>query len=109
MYTKRHIFAPLKMDNTGWFLSEIALANHSKLYVAQRGMTIPIQLYGVTTYPDGGVRTSVADLSKFFIALLNEGEYEGTRILEKQSVEEMLRFQYTDSNKPDNVNLAMRK
>jgi CubicO group peptidase (beta-lactamase class C family) len=104
VYTKRHIFAPLKMTNTGWFLAEVALANHAKLYVAQ-GMTIPIQLYGGTTYPDGGVRTSVADLSKLFIALLNEGEYEGVRILEKKSVQEMLRFQYTDANKPANVNL----
>lgn len=105
VYTRRHIFAPLKMDNTGWFLSEIAPANHSKLYVAQ-GLAIPIQLYGETTYPDGGVRTSVADLSKFFIALLSEGEYEGARILGKPSVEEMLRFQYTASSKPGNVNLA---
>lgn len=105
VYTKQHIFTPLKMDNTGWFLSEIALANHSKLYVAQGGMSIPIQLYEGTTYPDGGVRTSVADLSRFFIALLNDGEYEGARVLEKKSAEEMLRFQYTESNKPDNVNL----
>ena len=104
VYTQQHIFSPLKMENTGWFLSEIAIANHSKLYVAQ-GITIPIQLYGETTYPDGGVRTSVADLSKFFIALLNDGEYEGTRILKKELAEEMLRFQYTESNKPDNVNL----
>ncbi len=103
-YTKRHIFAPLQMDNTGWFLSEIALKNHTKLYVTQ-GPTIPIQLWGITTYPDGGVRTSVTDLSKFFIALLNDGEFEGVRILEEQQVAEMLRFQYTSSNKPDNVNL----
>ena len=104
-YTKQHIFKPLKMDSTGWFLSEIHPANHSKLYVAQGGIAIPIQLYGVTTYPDGGVRTSVAGLSKFFIALLNDGEYERARILKKESAEEMLRFQYTNSNKPDNVNL----
>jgi CubicO group peptidase (beta-lactamase class C family) len=105
VYTRRHIFAPLKMDSTGWFLSEISLANHSKLYVAQGGLTTPIELYGGTTYPDGGVRTSVADLSRFFIALLNEGEYEGARLLEKQSVEEMLRLQFTDAKKPDNINL----
>ena len=104
-YTKRHIFDPLKMDDTSWFLSETALAKHSKLYVSQSGMAIPIQLYGVTTYPDGGVRTSVADLSKFFIALLNEGEYEGTRILQKRTVDEMLRFEYTAANKPENVDL----
>lgn len=104
-YTRQHIFTPLRMNNTGWFLSEIAPAKHSKLYVAQNGLTIPIPLYGITTYPDGGVRTSVSDLSKFFIALLNDGVYEGTRILDKRSVEEMLRFQYTDSNRPVNVNL----
>ncbi len=102
-YTRRHIFAPLKMENTGWFLSEISLANHSKLYAAQGGFSVPIELYGGTTYPDGGVRTSVADLSKFFIALLNGGEYEGARILEKRSVDEMLRLQFTDAKKPDNI------
>ncbi len=105
VYTKRHIFVPLQMKTTGWFLSEIPLESHSQLYVAQ-GPTIPIQLYGVTTYPDGGIRTSVNDLSKFFIALLNEGEFGGARILEKQYAAEMLRFQYTSSNKPDNVNLS---
>jgi CubicO group peptidase (beta-lactamase class C family) len=103
IYTKQRIFTPLRMDNTGWFLSEIAPGKHSKLYVAQNGLTIPIPLYELTTYPDGGVRTSVADLAKLFIALLNDGSYEGTRILDKRSVDEMLRFHYTNSNKPDNV------
>ena len=105
VYTKQNIFAPLRMDNTGWFLSEMDPAKHSKLYVGQSGLTIPIPLYEGTTYPDGGVRTSVSDLSKFFIALLNDGVYEETRILDKPWVEEMLRFQYTDSTKPDNVSL----
>lgn len=103
VYTKERIFSPLRMNNTGWFLSEIDPAKHSKLYVAQKGLTIPIPLYQITTYPDGGVRTSVSDLSKLFIALLNDGVYEGTRILDKRSVDEMLRFQHTDANKPENV------
>lgn len=104
-YTRRKFFAPLKMANTGWFLSEIDLAKHATLYIAQ-GLPVPIQHYGLTTYPDGGLRTSVADLSRFFIALLNEGVHEGTRILDKQSVAEMLRFQYDVSNKPDNVKFS---
>jgi CubicO group peptidase (beta-lactamase class C family) len=104
-YSKQHLFTPLKMDNTGWFLSEINLANHSKLYEIQSDNPKLIPLYGLTTYPDGGVRTSVTDLSKFFICLLNDGVYEGTRILEKESVEEMLKFQFTTLNKPENVNL----
>jgi CubicO group peptidase (beta-lactamase class C family) len=104
-YSKQHIFTPLKMNDTGWFLSEINLANHSKLYENQRGIPKLIPLYGLTTYPDGGVRTSVADLSKFFICLLNDGAYDGRIILEKESVNQMLQFQFTTLNKPENVNL----
>lgn len=105
VYTKQQIFKPLKMDNTGWFFSEINMSNHSKLYEKQNSTIKNIELYGEITYPDGGVRTSVSDLSKFFIALLNDGEYKGARILKKPSVEEMLRFHYTTTNKPDNVEL----
>lgn len=105
VYSKRHIFIPLKMNNTGWFLSEIDLTNHSKQYEKKRNKLKTIPLYGQSTYPDGGVRSSISELSKFFIALLNEGEYQGARILKKESVEEMLRFQFTADHKPDNVNL----
>lgn len=105
VYSKRYIFKPLKMTNTGWFLSEINLANHAKLYDKQGDNTKLIQIYGGTTYPDGGVRTSVSELSKFFISLLNEGKFERARILKKESVEEMLRFQFTAANKPENVSL----
>jgi CubicO group peptidase (beta-lactamase class C family) len=106
IYTRNHIFTPLRMTRTGWFLSEVDLANHTKLYVSQNGFVIPIPLYGGTTYPDGGVRTSVADLSKFFIALLNGGEYQGVRILDSGSTAEMLRFQFTDANRPENFPAA---
>jgi CubicO group peptidase (beta-lactamase class C family) len=104
-YTRRSIFTPLGMRNTGWSLSQMDKSLHSTLYVAQDGMTIPIPSYALTTYPDGGLRTSVSDLSRLFVALLNDGVYEGVRVLDKRSVDEMLRFHYTEANKPDNVNL----
>ena len=104
-YTKRTIFAPLKMDDTGWLMSEVDLTRHSNLYIAQ-GLAVPIQLYGLSTYPDGGLRTTVEDLSRFFIALLNDGACDGVRILQKQSVDEMLKFQYDAAKKPDNVKLS---
>lgn len=100
--TRRLIFSPLRMDRTGWFMSEIDLSAHSRLYVVQNGFVIPISLYGGTTYPDGGIRTSVADLSKFFVTLLNDGEYQGTRILNAEIAAEMRRFQFTDANRPEN-------
>ena len=72
------------MSHSAWFLSELKAEQHSKLYVSQHGMTIPIPLYQITTYPEGGVRTSVLDLSRFFIALLQGVEYLGGRILDKK-------------------------
>ncbi len=105
VYTRRIIFAPLQMENTGWLMSEVDLAKHSNLYIAQ-GLAVPIQLYGLTTYPDGGLRTSVEDLSRFFIALLDGGVYKDVRILDQGSVDEMLRFQYSAADKPDNVTLS---
>lgn len=105
LYSKQNIFEPLKMENTGWFFSEIDLDNHSKLYRKKKEEIVPVERYGLTTYPDGGVRTSVADLSKFFIALLNDGKYKEVSILEEATTTEMLRFQFTSSNKPENINL----
>ncbi|MCD9856731.1 beta-lactamase family protein [Epilithonimonas sp. JDS] len=102
-YSKKYIFKPLKMKNSGWSLSEINLRNHSKLYQKENGKINSIPLYQGITYPDGGVRTSVEELSRFFITLLNDGKYNNTRLLKKELAEEMLRFHFTKSNKPDNV------
>jgi CubicO group peptidase (beta-lactamase class C family) len=106
VYTRKHVFAPLKMADTGWFLSEVDLAKHSTLFASQDGFPIPIQHYGLTTYPDGGVRTSAADLSTFFVALLNGGEFQGARILDARLAAEMVRFQFTDANRPQNYPAA---
>lgn len=102
-FARQFIFKPLEMQNTGWFLDEINLANHSKLYQQKGDSIVAIPLYEGITYPDGGVRTSVNDLSKFFIMLLNDGNYGGKQLLKKETAKEMLRFQYTLHNKPGNV------
>jgi len=104
-YAKQHIFKPLKMNNSGWALNEIDLSKHTKLYDKKGHDLKQIPLYEITTYPDGGVRTSVQDLSKFFISLLNEGKYKKTRMLKTETVKEMLRFHHTETNKPENVNI----
>ena len=106
VYTKREIFAPLGMTRTGWFMRDVDMANHSTLFVAQNGMAVPILHYGVTTYPDGGVRSSVADLSRFFVAMMNDGTVDGVRILDAAAATEMLRFQFTDASHPTNFPAA---
>ncbi|MCZ4221911.1 serine hydrolase domain-containing protein [Pedobacter rhodius] len=102
-YARQHIFKPLKMINTGWSLAEIDIRKHAKLYDKQGDSITQVQLYEGTTYPDGGIHTSVNDLTKFFISLLNDGAYKNVRILKKETVQEMLRFQYNERSKPENV------
>jgi CubicO group peptidase (beta-lactamase class C family) len=102
-YTRQHIFTPLGMTTSGWFFSEVDTTRHSTLFVSQNGHIIPIPPYSGVTYPDGGVRTSVAELSRFFIALLNGGAYQGARILDARQAAEMVRFQFSDANRPENL------
>ncbi|GAA4161495.1 serine hydrolase domain-containing protein [Chryseobacterium ginsenosidimutans] len=102
-YSKKYLFGPLNMKDTGWFISEINLKKHTKLYEKQGDEVQQILLYGCTTYPDGGVRTSVDNLSNFFICLLSDGKFKNRQVLEVKTVREMLRFQFDDANKPENV------
>lgn len=101
--SKEVIFQPLKMDDSGWFLSEVNVSNHSKLYYYENDSLKHFELYGLTTYPDGGVRTSVNDLSKYFSCLLNGGEWEGARVIKAETLSEMMTPQFTAANKPDNI------
>jgi CubicO group peptidase (beta-lactamase class C family) len=107
-YCKEQIFGPLNMQKSAWFLAETDLSLHSKLYKTEGEKYAEIPLYSITTYPDGGVRTSVAELSKFFITLLSGGEYGGNRILAQSTVETMLTLQFTPQNKPKNVKLDQK-
>lgn len=99
-YTRRHILAPLGMRSSGWSLRELSTADLSAQFVTQDGVAIPIQRYESTNYPDGGLRTSVGDLSRFFLALLNHGAHDGTRILPAREADEMTRFQFTGPEFP---------
>lgn len=104
-YAGEKIFKRLKMLETCWSLAEVDLDKHSKQYEKIGDSLEIIPLYSLVTYPDGGVHTSVSDLSSFFIALLNQGLYQDTRILKKETVDEMLKFQFTEASRPENINL----
>jgi len=92
-YCRDNIFEPLKMENTGWFLSEIDTGKMAIPY-DKNGNAFP--LYGFPTYPDGCLKTSSADYARFLMAMMNDGEYDGARILTEETVAEMLTPQYPD-------------
>jgi len=89
------IFRPLKMQSTGWMLTEIDTEKHSRLYEWGNNGHKVIEWYGLATWPDGGVRTSVRDLSRFLAAMINAGEIEGTRIVGSNPLKSMFQPQFT--------------
>lgn len=110
-YTREHIFRPLGMDETGWFLSDIDIAKHAVPYTHFKagkpegplmrsggaskdpGVVdgfVANCLYSFPNYPDGLVRTSVRQLSRFLEAHINEGICRGSRILREKTVRLML-------------------
>lgn len=116
-YCKEHIFAPLGMERTGWHISEIDVANHSTVYstlgadpqppedgsldsmLPAEGFTaadlvpngfVPHCLYSFYNYPDGLVRTSAHDLSRFLRAYANGGDFNDHQLLKAETIDMML-------------------
>ena len=116
-YCKKYIFAPLGMTQTGWYLADIDVSKHAIPYSfypenfklseditiesllprygkdkqsIEEGAYFPHCLYSFPNYPDGLVRTSVLDLSRFLRAYMNNGVFESTKILKKETIASML-------------------
>jgi len=98
-FTKKYIFEPLKMKNTGWYLSGIDSVIHAKLY---NSALKERKLYQLITYPDGGLRTNVEDLSIYFQVILNNGKYHDIQIIEKELIEKMTKPRFDKKNLPKN-------
>jgi CubicO group peptidase (beta-lactamase class C family) len=93
-YIARHIFAPLGMTHStfeqplpkGW------LAHMSKGYRTASGRPGPYEL--VQMPPAGALAATGSDLGRFMIAHLQDGEYQGRRILDAKTAERMHSLQF---------------
>ena len=68
-YCEENIFLPLGLTSTGWFSAEIKLERMAVLYDGET----TLKPYAVASYPDGGLKTTVIDFSRFLIAMMNGG------------------------------------
>lgn len=105
-YCEQRIFEPLAMKDTGWCLAGVDKARHAVPYGAAPDARLPRSddsanvtndsnyhahcLYSFTNYPDGLVRTSVDDLSKFLRSYIGLGQFQSARILREATIERML-------------------
>jgi CubicO group peptidase (beta-lactamase class C family) len=86
-YCKQNIFIPLEMFNTSHAYADLDMNNMATLYYQP---TQQIAFYRYQGYPAGDLKSTIEDISHFIIAYMNDGQYKGMRILEENTVNEIL-------------------
>ncbi len=92
-FAAEKIFIPLDMTNTSWRYDDLAPANVATPYaVDAAGAVIALPNYELATWPDGGLRSSAADMAHFLATIMNAGKFgqSGETILQENSVTQML-------------------
>lgn len=92
VYCKNNIFTPLGMSKTEWRLantplSELAIPYSEEITNANPHYTFP-------DYPNGGLRTTVLDLSRFLRMVILNGSFNNTEILSQASMVTMKTLQF---------------
>lgn len=93
-FTKKYILKPLQMNDSGWKFEDIQISKFSKLYENPNTL---LPYYQSATYPDGGMITSINDLSKYLTELIKGYHGKGT-ILSQKSYKEYFTSQLKASN-----------
>lgn len=93
-YCKEHIFRPLKMHNTGWFMRGLDTNKIIYGYGFPTNDSIAsyrkVVHFGEPGYPAGNLRTTMTDFAKFVSAFINKGKYDNYQLLKPQTVALML-------------------
>ena len=93
-FTARYLTGPLHMRDSGWRFADVAFSRYTRLYQAP---TVPLPYYSLTTYPDGGFLSSVADMSQYLRELIKGYQGKGM-VLRPGSYRELFRPQLVASN-----------
>lgn len=89
------IFGPLGMARSGWHLADVTRSDVAMPYrwSNDEGRYVAYGQYGYPDYPDGALRTTARHLGHHLGMAMNEGEWDGVRVLSAASARAMLRPQ----------------
>jgi len=100
-YSNENIFEPFGMDNAYWFLSEIEnlnqVASPHELVEGSNDSLAVLENYGYSDFPAGQLRTTSNNLAKFMCAFINNGMYNGIKILNLETISLMKTIHYPDA------------
>ena len=93
-YCHKHIFAPLIMNETSWFLANLDTSHVARPYKWTSSGYKPYPHWGFPPYPPGQLRTSALQLTNFLNAFMQKGKLENIRILDSSTVALMTTIHY---------------
>jgi len=100
-YCTQNIFIPLGMKNTSYSLNDLDVENIAKPYVLDARIFrtyIPLEYYSTYFFPAADLKTTIEDIYRFLLVHMNDGEYNGVRILNKSTIELMHTIQPPEKN-----------
>ena len=95
-YCRQNIFSPLGMNNTSYSYSELDMNNVVSIYVENYQR---IDHYRQLHYPAQSLKTTMNDYSHLLIAYMNGGTYNGIRILQSNTIEQILKIHNSASGR----------
>jgi len=99
-YCHEHIFQPLDMPNTSFRLRDHNIDDIAVPYEFKDGAYFRHPHYGIhILYPAITLRTSIEEFSHFIIAHMNDGVWNGTRILNPGTAELMHTAHFSPNDK----------
>ncbi|MEJ2104259.1 MAG: serine hydrolase [Ignavibacteriaceae bacterium] len=89
IYCKQNIFTPLEMNNTSYAYADLDMNKVVKKYWENYQLIEP---YRQLHFPAQSLKTTLEDYSHLLITYMNGGVYNGTRILQKRTIDQILKL-----------------
>ncbi|MCW8823426.1 MAG: beta-lactamase family protein [Ignavibacteriaceae bacterium] len=88
-YCTQNIFTPLEMNSTSYAYSDLNMNNVVNIYWDNYQQ---IEHYRQLHFPAQSLKTTIEDYSHLLIMCMNGGDYNGTRILQEGTTEQILQL-----------------
>jgi CubicO group peptidase (beta-lactamase class C family) len=89
-FARQNLLDPLSMSQSAWFLEDLEMDKLAVGYDFIGNENVPYPHYGHPAYPGMSLRSTVQDLSRFVIMLMNGGLYDGNQVLEAATIDTMM-------------------
>lgn len=93
-FTEKYLFQPLGLKYTHWHYNEIKMEAYSQLFDEKDN---PLDFYALATYPDGGLKTNIVDLSKLLQTLI-KGYQGDSDLLSEESWKVFFAKNFSETN-----------